>query len=259
MRRKATMRANSRRRVKPAAERRQSVATAEGRGIRLGSGHEPRSGGRFFRRSAALVWLKLQPRPSAVATVCRRSAAGFLFLLALAASLASCSWRPYVATRVLRQFTGAPTRFHMLTPLHESLKAFRAIEVKPLENLIGNHLPAPMERYLNERVMHELQSLKSSPKVEAYDESAPSQEFALVFEGFIDDYDPGYVGLRLLEFGFNHIAITVRFQLRDKKTGDIVGAASITAQDDRATATTKGAVDRLAKRIHKFVNPGYGG
>jgi hypothetical protein len=159
----------------------------------------------------------------------------------------------------VRLFTGAPTRFHLVVPLHESLKAFRAIEMKPLENLVGNHLPPPMERYLNERVMQELQSLKSAPKVEAYGESAPPQESALVFEGFIDDYDPGYVGLRLLEFGFNHIAITVRFQLRDRKTGEIVGAASITSQDDRATATTKGAVDRLAKRIHKFVNSGYGG
>jgi hypothetical protein len=182
-----------------------------------------------------------------------------LFLLGLTVCFAGCSWQPYVATRALRQFTGAPTRFHMLTPLHESLKTFRTIEVKPLENLVGNHLPAPMERYLNERVMHELQSLKSTPKVEAYDESAPLQESALVFEGFIDDYDPGYVGLRLLEFGFNHIAVTVRFQLRDKKSGEIVGAASVTAQDDRATGTTRGAVDRLAKRIHKFVNPGYGG
>jgi hypothetical protein len=183
-----------------------------------------------------------------------------MLLLVLAACLASCSWKPYVATRALRQFTGAPTRFHVLTPLHENLKAFRAIEVKPLENLVGSHLPPPMERYLNERIMQELGSLKSSPKVEAYDEStAPQRESAVVFEGFIDDYDPGYVGLRLLEFGFNHIAVTVRFQLRDKKTGEIVGAASITSQDDRVTATTKGAVDRLAKRIHKFVNPGYGG
>ncbi len=195
------------------------------------------------------------------------SALSSIFSLAVvSACLAGCSWRPYVATRAIRQFTGAPTRFHSIAPLHESLKPFRAIEVKPLENLVGNHMPPQMERYLNERVMQELQLLKSSPKVVAYDEWLSSQEpasmapeeSALIFEGYIDDYDPGYVGLRLLEFGFNHVAVTVRFQLRDKRSGEIVGAASITAQDDRATATTRGAIDRIAKRIRKFVNPGYG-
>jgi hypothetical protein len=175
------------------------------------------------------------------------------------ACFASCSWQPYVASRAIRQITGAPTRFHVLTPLRESLKAFRTIEVKPLENLAGSHLPSTMERYLNERVMQELQSLRSSPKALAYEEFMPSRESALIFEGFIDDYDPGYLGLRLLEFGFNHVAVTVRFQLRDGRTGEIVGAGSITAQDDRATATTRGVADRIGKRIHKFVNPGYGG
>src|SRR5438046_5875985 len=57
-----------------AAERRQTVATAEGRGCRLAA-YEPRSGDRIFCRSAAHPGLTQSPRPSAVATVWRRSAA----------------------------------------------------------------------------------------------------------------------------------------------------------------------------------------
>ena len=156
--------------------------------------------------------------------------------------------------------------FIYLGLLTESLTSFRTIEVKPFDNLVGNHIPTQMEQYLNQRMMSEFQSLKSSPKIEPYDEFLPQEgvpgtpaESALIFEGFIDDYDAGYAGLRMVELGFNHVAVTVRFQLRNKQTGEILAAASITAQDDRATATTKGAIDRITKRIHKLVNSGFGG
>ena len=45
---------------KTAAERRQSVATADGRGLEL-HGDEPRSGGRIFRRYAARLSVSTVP------------------------------------------------------------------------------------------------------------------------------------------------------------------------------------------------------
>jgi hypothetical protein len=60
-----------------AAERRNRVATAGSRGC-LSFADEPQSGERVFRRSAALRPRTLEPRPVAVATLFRRSAAVLL-------------------------------------------------------------------------------------------------------------------------------------------------------------------------------------
>jgi hypothetical protein len=81
----------------------------------------------------------------------------------------------------------------------------------------------------------------------------------LVLDGFIDDYDPGYVGLRLVELGLNHQVVTVRIQLQDKQTGAVVGAASVTAQDNRVVGTAKANIGRLVSRVRMFVEAGYGG
>ena len=45
----------------------------------------------------------------------------------------------------------------------------------------------------------------------------------LVIDGFVDDYDPGSLPLRVVELGFNHVAVTVRIRLRDKQSGRIIG------------------------------------
>ena len=72
------MTACERRKVLPrfsAAERRKSLATAEGRGFNFKEAISRGSGERFFRRSAADRSLQPKPRPSAVAKLLRRSAA----------------------------------------------------------------------------------------------------------------------------------------------------------------------------------------
>ena len=85
-----------------AAERRQIVATAEGRGYEVPALSEPRSGERIFRRSAAHPRLEDHtPRLSAVATIFRRSAADWTFRLVM------CKRRPsYVLVREDSDRTG---------------------------------------------------------------------------------------------------------------------------------------------------------
>jgi len=172
--------------------------------------------------------------------------------------LSGCSVQSYLIGRAARHLTGTATRFHSITPIEGSFADYRIIEVKPLDNLLLDQLPPAMEQYLNTEVVKQLRELKAKPSITVFDDEGIAQQPTLIFEGFIDDYDPGYVGLRLVELGFNHVAVTVRFQLRDKQSGRILGAASITSEDDRVTASTKTSIKRIAGRIRTFVNSGYG-
>jgi hypothetical protein len=125
-----------------------------------------------------------------------------------------------------------------------------------------------MEVYLNEQIMKALKGMPSSPTVVTSAEDAIGEADmtvansaipTLVVEGELDDYDAGSLPLRVVELGFNHVAVTVRLRLRDKQSGRILAAASITTEDNRATGTTTTAIDHLAKRIRAFVGSGYGG
>src|SRR5437879_5186196 len=118
-------------------------------------------------------------------------------------------------------------RLHPIVPMHATLGKYRVLEVRKLDNLILDQIPPPMEQYINDKVFKELASLKLFPEVvRQSDEIAPegangviTLTAALIFEGAIDDYSPGYRGLRYVELGFNHVAVTVHFQLKDKQTG----------------------------------------
>ena len=174
----------------------------------------------------------------------------------LSLCLTACTWQGYAVSRGVRLVTGFRTQVHPVIPVSSSLKAYRVIEMPPLENLLPGRMPSKLETYLNDQLMEQLRLLPSSPKIVSPDSGTPEVP-TLVFEGFIDDYDPGYVGLRLAELGFNHLVLTVRFQVKDKQTGRIVCAASVTAQDDRAIATARSAMNRLAHRVRTFIETGY--
>ena len=189
-------------------------------------------------------------------------------VLAGFASLAvsGCAWQGYAASRGVRLVTGARTQVHTIAAVTAPLSAYQVIEMRPLESLLPGRLPSDLERYLNDRLAQQLHQLPSYPVVERVDpdpwsvtpeERRVSSVPTLIFEGVIDDYDPGYVGLRLAELGFNHFVLTVRFECRDKDTGRIVAAASVTAQDDRAIARGRPIVDRLAGHVRHFIEAGY--
>jgi hypothetical protein len=201
----------------------------------------------------------------------KRSRGQNAILLAFALSavllLGACNWRPYAYTRGIRQFTGKKMRTHTIAANRSDLSHYQVLEVKKLDNLVLGQIPSPMERYLNDRIYAYLKSLKLFPEVarEGYDFviEDPSVKTAakptVIFEGAIDDYEPGYRSLRFAELGFNHVAVTVRFQLRDKQTQEILSSSSITAQDDTPTGSTKSAENRVAKRIRKLVAAEYRG
>jgi len=184
-------------------------------------------------------------------------------LLCLLGTLAGCTWQGYAIGRGVRWVTGSRTQVHTIIPVASTLRTYRVIETHWLENLMPGRVPADLERGLNDDLAMQLRQLAWAPSIVRVDPDLPTDGSAapaaapaqptLVFEGFVDDYDPGYVGLRLAELGFNHVVITVRIQVRDKATGQILGAASITAQDDRVTATARRAAGRLAQRVRAFL------
>src|SRR5262249_19837487 len=123
-------------------------------------------------------------------------------------------------------------------------------------------LPPETERYLNQKLFDAFRSLKPAALVvrqrdEASPENDPATEPTLLLEGQIDDFHPGYRGLRILELGYNHISTTVRFQLWDQQTGELLGSASITVHENRPNGTPRSAADRIAKEMKKFMRSGY--
>jgi hypothetical protein len=185
----------------------------------------------------------------------------------LAAVITSaCAWQTYAVTRAARHFTGLKTRVHIIHPLASSLRGYRVIELRPLANLMPGRVPSAMEGYLGARIAGELSHLTTAPevtRVTALDLAAtdpsqtPDEASALIVEGFLDDYNPGSRLLRVVELGFNHVAVTVRVLLRDKRSNRLVGAVSVTAEDDRETGTTTAAIDHVASGIGRFLGAGY--
>jgi hypothetical protein len=179
-----------------------------------------------------------------------------LAALCLALATSGCGWQTYAVTRSVREVTGAKTRLHVVVPL-SGLTPYRVIEVAPLANLIGDRLPPPLEQYLDERMIQAFTGLPSSPATHKGPVDSDVSVPTLVVDGFLDDYDPGSRSLRVVELGFNHVAVTLRIRLRDKASGQLLGAASVTAEDDRASGTSKAAIDHATARIRGFVETGY--
>jgi hypothetical protein len=177
--------------------------------------------------------------------------------LCLAVATSGCAWQTYAVTRSVREVTGAKTRLHVVVPLGSSLWRYRVIEVTPIADLIGDRIPPPMERYLNERLLQAFTGLPSSAATVKGPAPSAAGVPALVVDGFLDDYDAGSRSLRVVELGFNHVAVTLRVRLRDQASGELLGAASVTAEDDRASGTTRAAIDHATAQIRAFVETGY--
>lgn len=170
---------------------------------------------------------------------------------------AGCGWQTYAVTRSVREITGAKTRLHVVTAIGSSLWRYRIIEVAPLTDLVGDRIPPPMEQYLNGCLLDAFADLPSSPATVRGPTESDARVPALLVDGDLDDYALGSRSLRIVELGFNHVAVTLRVRLRDKDSGQLLGAASVTAEDDCASGTTRAAIDHATARIRAFVETGY--
>jgi hypothetical protein len=180
------------------------------------------------------------------------------------AAAPGCGWQSYAVTRTARHFTGVTTRVHVISPLVASLREYRVIELSPVANLLPAHAPAAVSRDLDARLERALGSMPTGPRVDRMSADVPSSgadrvesEPAVVIDAALDDFDAGSRVLRVFEVGFNHVAVTVRVQASRRDNGDVLGAISVTAQDDRESGSTSAAMDRVVRAIGSWVKDGY--
>ena len=154
---------------------------------------------------------------------------------------------------------------HVITPLRVGLQRYQLIRLPPVINLLPAHVSANIPRELGARLERALDALPSRPQIERINplddppsslDPAPNPS-ALVLVAALDDFEAGSRSLRLLEVGFNHVAVTVHVRMSRQDTGEVLGAISVTAQDDRESGTTSEAMDRVVGAIGRWVRNGY--
>jgi hypothetical protein len=185
--------------------------------------------------------------------------------LALVFGTTGCNFRRsiinYVPTRTAREFLGERTNVHPIVPITADLRQYKVIAIKHLDNLMLDAMPVRMYDYLNGQLVKEISRRKLFNEVVRIEDEAelgPKHETppTLVLDGFVDNYNPGSRGLRLIEMGLNHAVVTIRFQLRDRQTDAVVGSASITVYERAARKTVKSAIERATKTAAEFIKQG---
>lgn len=185
-------------------------------------------------------------------------------------------------TRAFREATGQKSREHRIVPIQESLAKYKKLEVMPVDNLVGDQIPPQLVDRLNASLYRQLASRREFPVVvrvqeqqsessdQAFDE-APQATAAeatvgsagtkaetndtLVLESYIDNYHPGNKFLRLVEVGVRQAYITLRYRLKDKLTGTVIGAGSVTVDDFRSLATKAGIINKATREVAKQLRP----
>lgn len=179
-------------------------------------------------------------------------------------------------TRAFREVTGQKSREHRVVPIRESLAKYKTLEVWPAENLVGDQIPPQLVDRLNTSLYRQVSNRREFPKViripDAQSEDAvgafsvdgseaggagvkTAPGDTLVLESYIDNYHPGNRFLRLVEVGVRQAYITLRYRLRDKLTGAVVGAGSVTVDDFRTLATKMGAINKATREVARQIRP----
>jgi hypothetical protein len=197
----------------------------------------------------------------------------FAMSILLASISLGCSVRGVVTSvppRIFREVHGLRVRSYQVKPVSEDLRGYKAIEVHQLENLMLDQIPESSVNQLNLEIAKGLRSLKNFELItEASDSQRPQGDATnqsgvdvavdrsrsvLVLDGYIDDYTPGIPKLRFIEQGNNHAVLTVRIQLRDKQTSEVLGEINITVENTRVTSNVERMVEKTGKEVVSYVD-----
>ena len=192
--------------------------------------------------------------------------------LFLASVTLGCSVRSVVTSvppRIFREVHGLRVRSYQISQVTDDLRRYRAIEIRPLENLMLDQIPESSVAQLNTQIARGLQALKNFDRATKVDESvnlkgdpidqslpdvrADVSQPELILEGQIDDYTPGIPKLRYIEQGNNHAILTVRIRLKDKQSAKILGEINITVENTRITSNVERMVEKTADEVVSFV------
>ncbi|HMG32933.1 MAG TPA: hypothetical protein VKM94_03265 [Blastocatellia bacterium] len=173
-----------------------------------------------------------------------------------------------VPSRIFREVHGLRTRSYKISPVTEDLRAYRRVEVRPLENLMLDQIPETVVTQLNTEILNRTRALNRFERVTHVEAPNPSESAVnqsasevatagapqeLIVEGYIDDYTPGIPALRYIEQGNNHAVLTLRITLRDKQTGRTLGETNITVENTRVTSNVPRMVVKAADEVAHFV------
>lgn len=211
---------------------------------------------------------KAAKRQGLIRIICK--AALIILSIGAAAVNFGCSVRSVatsVPSRIFREVHGLRIRSYQLTPVTDDLRAYRRVEIHPLENLMLDEIPELTVKQLNTEIINRTRSVNRFDRITQVDQAsniaerpadqsaaeAVSREQDLIVEGSIDDYTPGIPALRYIEQGNNHAVLTVRIRLKDKQTARTLGEMNITVENTRVTSNVERMVEKAAEEVAKFV------
>jgi hypothetical protein len=124
-----------------------------------------------------------------------------------------------------------------------------------------DEMPVGVYNLLNDQLVKEISQKKLVQEVFPfqYEEELEPKESApptLVLTGYIDNFNPGSRGLRVLELGLNHAVVTLRFQLQDWQTQETVASASVTVYERASSKTVTTAIHRATRSVADFIRKG---
>ncbi|HSP05619.1 MAG TPA: hypothetical protein VLR94_00500 [Acidobacteriota bacterium] len=163
-----------------------------------------------------------------------------------------------VPTRVLREVEGQKAYVHPTVPIRNDAAKYNVLAVEKLENLMLDEIPTNLYNDLNTEIVQDIAQKKIFKQVlpiqdpaelQSGDEDPPT----LILDGYVDDYSAGSEILRVAELGLNHAVVTVRIELKDASTADVLGAATITVYERGIARSGKTAVHKAAATVAAYL------
>ncbi|PWT91852.1 MAG: hypothetical protein C5B54_04535 [Acidobacteria bacterium] len=165
-----------------------------------------------------------------------------------------------IPTRTFREISGQRTYVHPTVTPNPSLIEYKTIAVKKLDNLMLDEIPVAKYKELNDEILKNLSRKKLFSQVLPIQDEVEldhsTENRVLILEGSVDDYSAGSRALRAAELGLNHAVITIRIDLKDASTQEVLGAATITVYERGVIKSGKSAVHKAAETAVDFVHKG---
>lgn len=164
-----------------------------------------------------------------------------------------------IPTQTVREIEGEKAHIHPTVPPSPELPKYKIAAVEQLDNMMLDQIPVPVYDELNKEIVDGISRSKIFSEVRIITDAAeldpPSDGTnILLLCGSVDDYNAGSRALRVAELGLNHAVVTIRLQLEDASTRQVLGAATITTYERGFTRTGNSAVHKTAAAAAEFIS-----
>ena len=156
-----------------------------------------------------------------------------------------------VPTQTVREIEGEKAHIHPTVSPSPELPKYKIVAVEQLDNMMLDQIPVPVYDELNKEIVDNISRSKIFNDVriitdEAELDTPTDGTNILLLRGSVDDYNAGSRALRVAELGLNHAVVTIRVQLEDASSKQVLGAATITTYERGFTRTGNSAVHKTA-------------